>query len=126
MRAETVTRRPLPPFGPEHEELRGEIRRFVAEELRPHADEWEAARWFPNEVFHRMAELGLLGIKYPVEYGGRGAGYVEDAILSEELGRCGSGRTRALARSGSTRSWPSSRSTASGSSRTRSRTASAW
>jgi acyl-CoA dehydrogenase len=71
--------------------LRSEIRSFVAEELRPHADEWEAARWFPNEVFHRMGELGLLGIKYPVEYGGRGAGYVEDAILSEELGRCGSG-----------------------------------
>jgi acyl-CoA dehydrogenase len=38
-----------------------------------------------------MGELGLLGLKYPVEYGGRGAGYVEDAILSEELGRCGSG-----------------------------------
>ena len=84
-------RRPLPPFTEEHEPLRAEIRRFVAEELRPHADEWEAAQWFPNEVFHRMAELGLLGIKYPVEYGGRGAGYVEDAILSEELGRCGSG-----------------------------------
>ena len=83
--------RPHPPFDPSHDALRAEIRQFVAEELRPHADEWEAARWFPDEVFHRMGELGLLGIKYPVEYGGRGAGYVEDAILSEELGRCGSG-----------------------------------
>ena len=46
---------------------------------------------FPNEVFTRMAELGLLGLKYPVEYGGRGGGYLEDAVLSEELGRCGSG-----------------------------------
>jgi acyl-CoA dehydrogenase len=82
---------PHPPFRQEHEELRGEIRRFVAEELRPHADEWEAAKWFPNEVFHRMAELGLLGLKYPTEYGGRGGGYVDDAVLSEELGRCGSG-----------------------------------
>ncbi len=82
---------PHPPFRPEHEELRGEIRRFVAEELRPHADEWEAAEWFPYEVFHRLAELGLLGLKYPVEYGGRGGGYLEDAVLSEELGRCGSG-----------------------------------
>ncbi len=81
----------LPPFGPEHEQLRTEIRRFVAEELRPHAAEWEAAEWFPNEVFHRMAELGLLGLKYPVEYGGRGGGYLDDAVLSEELGRCGSG-----------------------------------
>jgi acyl-CoA dehydrogenase len=84
-------RPPLPPFGEEHERLRGEIRAFVAEELRPHATEWEEARWFPDELFGRMAELGLLGLKYPVEYGGRGGGYVEDAVLAEELGRCGSG-----------------------------------
>jgi acyl-CoA dehydrogenase len=82
---------PLPPFTEAHENLRTEIRRFVAEELRPHAAEWEADEWFPNEVFHRMAELGLLGLKYPVEYGGRGGGYLEDAVLHEELGRSGSG-----------------------------------
>ena len=86
-----VGRRPTPPFTDEHEPLRVEIRRFVAEELRPHAAEWEAAEWFPDEVFHRMAELGLLGLKYPVEYGGRGGGYLEDAVLHEELGRSGSG-----------------------------------
>ena len=83
--------RPAPPFDEIHEQLRAEIRRFVAEELRPHAAEWEAAEWFPNDVFHRMAELGLLGLKYPVEYGGRGGGYLDDAVLAEELGRCGSG-----------------------------------
>jgi acyl-CoA dehydrogenase len=83
--------RPLPPFTDQHEDLRAEIRGFVAAELRPHAGEWEEAEWFPNEVFHRMAELGLLGLKYPVEYGGRGGGYLDDAVLSEELGRCGSG-----------------------------------
>jgi acyl-CoA dehydrogenase len=88
---EAASRRALPPFGAEHEGLRQEIRGFVAEELRPHASEWEAAQWFPNEVFQRMAELGLLGLKYPVEYGGRGGGYLEDAVLTEELGRCGSG-----------------------------------
>jgi acyl-CoA dehydrogenase len=88
---DAAARRPLPPFGPEHEELRAQIRRFVAEELRPHAGEWEAAEWFPNEVFQRMAELGLLGLKYPVEHGGRGGGYLDDAVLAEELGRCGSG-----------------------------------
>ncbi len=75
----------------EHEALRAEIRRFVTEELRPHAAEWEAAEWFPDEVFRRMAELGLLGLKYPVAYGGRGGDYLDDAVLHEELGRCGSG-----------------------------------
>ena len=83
--------RPVPPFTTEHAELREEIRSFVAEELRPHAAEWEAARWFPDDVFARMGERGLLGIKYPIEYGGRGLGYVEDAVLAQELARCGSG-----------------------------------
>jgi acyl-CoA dehydrogenase len=88
---EAAPRRPLPPFTEQHEELRASIRRFVAEELRPHASEWEEARWFPNEVFTRMAAAGLLGLKYPVEYGGRGGDYVDDAVLTEELSRCGSG-----------------------------------
>jgi acyl-CoA dehydrogenase len=86
-----LPRRPPPPFTDRHEALRSEIRAFVAEELRPHAAEWEQARWFPDSVFTRMAELGLLGLKYPVEYGGRGGGYVEDAVLTQELSRCGSG-----------------------------------
>ena len=79
------------PFTPEHEELRESIRRFVANELRPHAREWEDARWFPNEVFGRMGELGFLGLKYPEAYGGQGGGYLHDAVLTEELSRCGSG-----------------------------------
>ena len=83
--------RPIPPFTGEHDALRAEIREFVATELRPHAAEWEEARWFPDEVFSLMAEAGLLGLKYPVELGGRGAGYVEDAVLTQELARCGSG-----------------------------------
>jgi acyl-CoA dehydrogenase len=82
---------PPPPFTERHEELRAEIRRFVSEELRPHAGEWEEAGWFPNEVFARMGELGLLGLKYPREYGGRGGDYLDDAVLSEELARAGSG-----------------------------------
>ena len=88
---EAAAPRPLPPFTAAHDQLRDEIRRFVAEELRPHAREWEDARWFPSEVFTRMAELGLLGLKYPVEYGGRGGDHLDDAVLTEELSRCGSG-----------------------------------
>jgi acyl-CoA dehydrogenase len=88
---EATPRQPIPPFTDRHEKLRAEIRRFVAEELRPYAAEWEEARWFPNEVFARMAAAGLLGLKYPVEYGGRGGDHVDDAVLTEELSRCGSG-----------------------------------
>jgi acyl-CoA dehydrogenase len=88
---EATPHRPLPPFTDAHERLREEIRHFVANELRPHAREWEAARWFPNEVFSRMAELGLLGLKYPSALGGRGGDHLDDAVLTEELSRCGSG-----------------------------------
>src|SRR3954465_16000235 len=80
-----------PPSTEEHEQLRESIRRFVETELQPKAAEWEAARWFPNEVFTRMAGLGFLGLKYPEEYGGQGGDYRHDAVLSEELARSGSG-----------------------------------
>ena len=80
-----------PPFTDEHEELRDSIRRFIAAELRPHAEQWEADRWFPDEVFAKLAGVGFLGLKYPEEYGGQGGGHLHDAVLTEELARCGSG-----------------------------------
>jgi acyl-CoA dehydrogenase len=82
--------RPIPPFTEEHEEFRQDVRRFVETELRPHAAEWEEARWFPNDVFTRVAELGYIGLKFPPEYGGDGDP-VADAVFIEELARCGSG-----------------------------------
>ncbi len=87
--------RPIPPFTEEHSELRESIRRFVAKELRPHATEWEDARWFPDEVFGKLAEVGFLGLKYPQEYGGEGGDHVHDAVFTEELAGCASGGTAA-------------------------------
>jgi acyl-CoA dehydrogenase len=80
-----------PPFTEEHEALRETVRRFVLAELRPHAAEWEAARWFPDAVFGTMAGQGLLGLKYPEAYGGQGGDFLHEAVLAEELARCGSG-----------------------------------
>jgi acyl-CoA dehydrogenase len=87
---DAAARRPIPPFTAEHEEFRGAVRRFVETELYPHAGEWEEARWFPNDVFSRLAELGYIGLKFPTEYGGDGDP-VADAVFVEELARCGSG-----------------------------------
>jgi acyl-CoA dehydrogenase len=86
----SAARRPIPPFTEEHEEFRLAVRRFVQAELRPHAREWEDARWFPNDVFGRLAELGYIGLKFPPEYGGDGDP-VADAVFVEELSWCGSG-----------------------------------
>jgi acyl-CoA dehydrogenase len=83
-------RRPIPPFTEEHEQFRAVVRRFVRERLAPHANDWEAARWFPNEVFSWLAEQGYIGLKFPVEYGGDGD-IVADAVWCEELAWCGSG-----------------------------------
>mgnify|MGYP000163757274 CR=1 FL=1 len=80
-----------PPFTPELELLRSQCREFVTSELLPNADQWEADEWFPNEVFKRCADEGLLGLKYPKELGGSDRGYLADAVFTEELSRCRSG-----------------------------------
>jgi acyl-CoA dehydrogenase len=73
-----------PPFTEAHEAFRARAREYVLGELRPHADEWEQAGWFPNEVFAGLAARGWLGLKYDGDW-------VADAVLAEELARCGSG-----------------------------------
>jgi acyl-CoA dehydrogenase len=67
------------------------VRGFLERELAPHAQEWEQERWFPDEVFSKLAGQGLLGLKYPTEYGGQGGDYLHEAVLIEELSRIGSG-----------------------------------
>ncbi len=79
------------PFTEEHEQLRAAIRRFVTDELAPHAEAWEQAGWIDDWVWPRMGELGYLGLAVPAEYGGQGADYWATVVLAEELPRCGSG-----------------------------------
>ena len=79
----------MPPFGDEHEQLRETVARFVAAEIAPHVDEWEAAREFPRELYRRCAELGFLGLKFPERYGGQGGDHLHDAVWVEELAHSG-------------------------------------
>jgi len=79
------------PFTDEHEQLRKSIRAFVETELAPHAEAWEAQSDFPDSVFTRMGELGLLGLSFPEEYGGGGGDYLCNIVLAEEMARCNSG-----------------------------------
>jgi citronellyl-CoA dehydrogenase len=79
-------------FTPEHESLRRTVARFVAEEINPHADEWEAAEEFPShELFRKLGALGLLGIKYDPAYGGLGLDFSYSMVMAEELGLCACG-----------------------------------
>lgn len=77
-------------FTPEHEELRGTIRRWVESEVRPHVMAWEDAGWTPASILRRAGELGFLGLAYPTEIGGQGGTAVHEAVLQQELARAGS------------------------------------
>jgi alkylation response protein AidB-like acyl-CoA dehydrogenase len=78
-------------FAEEHEAFRRTVRSVIEKEIRPHARAWEAAGEFPRELYSRFGELGFLGLKYEEVHGGTNAGPLYEAVLIEELGRCGSG-----------------------------------
>lgn len=74
-------------FTPEHLALAETVKRFVENEINPYVDEWEQAEIFPaHELFKKMAALGLLGVKYPTEYGGLGLDFSYSMVVSEALG----------------------------------------
>lgn len=87
--------REIPPYGlftEDHGELRRLVRDFVDREIRPNVEEWERTGEFPaREVVRRAGAIGLFGAKYEEAYGGTGPDPVADAVITEELARCGSG-----------------------------------
>ncbi len=76
-------------FSEEHEAFRDQLRRFVAEEVRPHADAWEEAGEIPRDIFRKMGALGFLGVRYPDAFGGAEMDTFGSVLLAEELGRAG-------------------------------------
>jgi acyl-CoA dehydrogenase len=78
---------PSPYFSEEHEALRGQLRRFVETEVKPHGLAWEEAGMVPRAVLRRMGELGFFGIRYPAAYGGSEMDTLATVVLAEELGR---------------------------------------
>lgn len=73
-------------FTEEQKMLRKSVRTFAEKEVAPLAYEIDRDERFPSESFKRLAEMGLLGVTVPAEYGGAGAGYTEMCIIGEELG----------------------------------------
>ena len=78
------------PFKEEHQIFRQQVRTFVENELAPRVDQWEEEKLFPNSVFKRAGELGILGAHYPEDVGGGGGDFWMSVVKSEELARCGS------------------------------------
>ena len=74
-------------YTPEHHELMASIRRFIAAEIDPFVDEWEANEIFPaHELFKKMGRLGFLGITKPEAYGGMGLDFSYALAAAEAIG----------------------------------------
>jgi alkylation response protein AidB-like acyl-CoA dehydrogenase len=74
-------------LSPEHQALRHLIREFAETEVAPVAAEFDREHRVPREIMRKLGEIGLLGVCFPQEYGGMGAGEIGYCILMEELGR---------------------------------------
>ncbi len=80
-----------PFYEEQHRAFRASLRRFVDREIAPFVDQWDEAEAFPRELYRKAAEVGLLGLGFPEEYGGTPADPFYVIVACEELARAGSG-----------------------------------
>ena len=77
---------------PDHIALQDSVAKFIAREITPHIDEWEAAEIFPaHELFKKLGRAGYLGVNKPTEFGGMGLDYTYEIAFCEAIGAIGSG-----------------------------------
>jgi len=74
-------------YTPEQQHLRKTVRAFCEAEIKPHVMEWDESQTFPDQVFRKLGELGVLGAVFPEELGGTGYSYVDYSLVMEELAR---------------------------------------
>jgi acyl-CoA dehydrogenase len=82
-----------PYYDESHEALAQSVRRFVAREIAPHIDQWEIDGELPRALHKKAAEAGILGLRYPEEYGGHSEGFdiFHGLTQTEELAAVGAG-----------------------------------
>src|SRR5919199_3399198 len=74
-------------YTPEQLQLRKSVREFAEAEIAPHVSEWDEEQIFPLDAVKKAGELGFLGAIFPEDLGGAGLGYIDYAIIIEELAR---------------------------------------
>jgi alkylation response protein AidB-like acyl-CoA dehydrogenase len=72
-------------------EIQALTREFAQAEVEPFAAEWDREHHFPRELYGKLAELGLMGVCIPEEYGGAGADFLSYILVLEELSRADAG-----------------------------------
>jgi alkylation response protein AidB-like acyl-CoA dehydrogenase len=75
----------------EQREIQSLAREFADAEIEPHAAEWDRSHAFPRAVLAKLADLGLLAVCVPEEYGGAGADFLSYILVLEELSRADAG-----------------------------------
>jgi alkylation response protein AidB-like acyl-CoA dehydrogenase len=75
----------------EQREIQALAREVAREAIEPHAAQWDREHSFPRDLYTRLAELGLMGVCVPEEYGGAGADFVSYVLVLEELSRADAG-----------------------------------
>jgi len=83
-------RQPSAYLDEDHEKFRASAAAFVEREIRPHAEEWEAAGEIPRDLYSQAAKAGLLGLRYQERWGGSALDYSATVVLCEELAKCDS------------------------------------
>lgn len=68
-------------------DIRDMVQRFTEKEITPHAEAWDETNHFPREIYHKMAELGLMGMTTPEEYGGSPLSRLSNTLVYEELAK---------------------------------------
>jgi alkylation response protein AidB-like acyl-CoA dehydrogenase len=68
-------------------DIRDIVRRFTEQEITPHAGAWDETNYFPREIYQKLAELGLMGMTTPEEYGGSALSRLSNALVYEELAK---------------------------------------
>ena len=73
----------------DHEAFRIRLRKFLAREVTPYADQWEKDRTVPRSIWRKMGQAGFLCMDVPLAYGGREGDFLYAAILAEEMSHTG-------------------------------------
>ena len=76
-------------FTEEHEMFRQSLREFLQKEVAPNIEKWEEDQRIPRDIWHKMGEMGFLGLSYPETYGGSNLDFFYDVIFCEETAKPG-------------------------------------
>jgi len=88
-----TTRPPSPFLTADHDAWRATLRKWIDKEIMPYAAQWDEAEGFPDTLYKKAADVGLLRMGYPEQYGGiqEGIDQFYGIVTSEELARIGAG-----------------------------------